>query len=213
MNLPIGYFAFHKNAFINYQLNRWYSLGFTRKKDIEQVGLKTITFQDYVTEFTRLAEESIAENRFKNAAFYYRAAEFLVPPNHNNKRPLYDKFTETFSRAFEQDAIERTRVAYAGSFLPVLCLMSTTSNNNSNKKGTILAFGGFDSFIKEFYCMWSYFAHTDYEVIAFEGPGQGVVLRKYNLAFDHDWEKPTSAILEFFNISDATLIGVSMGGY
>ncbi|NWG33211.1 MAG: hypothetical protein HXY42_02115, partial [Chloroflexi bacterium] len=49
--LPVGYFKFHKDAFINYQLNRWYSLGFTRKEDIEKVGKEIKTFEDYVRGF------------------------------------------------------------------------------------------------------------------------------------------------------------------
>ena len=29
----------------------------------------------------------------------------------------------------------------------------------------------------------------------------------------HEWEKPTSAILDYFNLSDVTLIGISLGGF
>ena len=209
MTIPVGYFLFHKDAFINYQLNRWYSLGFTKKQDIEQVGVKAKTFTNYVNEFIRLAETAAEQNRLKNAAFYYRAAEFLVAPNDDKKLPLYNKFSETFYRAFAQDNIERVSVPYSGSYLPAMQLKPKTGS----KKGTILACGGFDSFIEEFYCMWDFFAQAGFEVIAFEGPGQGAALRKYNLAFDHDWEKPTRAILDYFAVSDATMVGVSMGGY
>ena len=73
--------------------------------------------------------------------------------------------------------------------------------------------GGFDSFIEEFFCIWKYFATCGYDVIAFEGPGQGGSLRKYNLPFEHDWEKPTSAVLDYFKIEKATALGISMGGY
>jgi pimeloyl-ACP methyl ester carboxylesterase len=209
MKLPIGYFKFHKDAFINYQLNRWYSLGYTRKEDVEKVGSRTKTFADYVREFIHLAEEAQAQNRLKNAAFYYRAAEFLVAPDDEGKLPLYDKFSQLFYRAFAEDNIERHRVAYADSTIPAIRLAPEGGTN----RGTILAFGGFDSFIEEFYCMWAYFAAAGYEVIAFEGPGQGAALRKYGLAFDHDWEKPTGAVLDHFDVAEATLIGVSMGGY
>ncbi len=209
MKLPIGYFKFHKNAFINYQLNRWYSLGFTRKEEIEKVGANTKTFGDYVKGFTQLAEEASAQNRLKNGAFYYRAAEFLVEPDDEAKLLLYDKFRALFYEAFGADGIETFKISYTGSYIPALRLTPT----NGRKKGTILACGGFDSFIEEFYCMWAYFAEGGYEVIAFEGPGQGAALRKYGLTFDHDWEKPTGAILDYFDVTDVTLIGVSMGGY
>jgi hypothetical protein len=39
--------------------------------------------------------------------------------------------------------------------------------------------GGFDSLIKEFYSMVRYFSDHSYEVISFEGLGQGAALREY----------------------------------
>ena len=73
--------------------------------------------------------------------------------------------------------------------------------------------GGFDSFIEEFYSWMRYFADHDYEVIAFEGPGQGAARRKFGLALDYEWEKPTKAVLDYFKLDDVTLIGISMGGW
>ncbi len=209
MQLPIGYFRFHKDTFINYQLNRWYSLGYTRKQDVEEIGANTKTFEDYVGGFTQLADEASHQGRLKNAAFYYRAAEFLVEPADSRKLPLYDRFNQLFYLGFEDDGIEQHTIAYAGSHLPAMRLRP----RNERKKGTILACGGFDSFIEEFYCLWSYFADAGYEVIAFEGPGQGAALRRYGLPFDHDWENPTKAILDYFASQNVTMIGVSMGGY
>lgn len=209
MNLPVGYFKFHKDAFINYQLNRWHSLGFTRKEDIEKVGRQIKTFEDYVRGFVEAGDEALAENRIMNAAFYYRAAEFLVDPDDAQKMPLYDKFQELFYRGLADAGIERHKVPYAGSFMPAMNL----APRGNPTKGTLVAFGGFDSFIEDFYGMWSYFADAGYEVIAFDGPGQGGALRTYNLPFDHDWEKPVATILDHFKLDNVTLLGVSMGGY
>jgi pimeloyl-ACP methyl ester carboxylesterase len=47
----------------------------------------------------------------------------------------------------------------------------------------------------------------------FEGPGQGAVLREYGIPLDYVWEKPTSTILDYFELDDVTLIGFSMGGW
>lgn len=110
MQLPVGYFQFHKDAFINYQLNRWYSLGYTRREDIAGAGARIRTFEEYVGAFTQLAEEAITENRLKNAAFYYRAAEFLVAPTDSRKLPLYEQFNDLFYRAFADEPIERHKV-------------------------------------------------------------------------------------------------------
>lgn len=169
MKIPTGFLSFHRDKFLNFQLNRWYSLAFTRREDLERVAANTRTFQDCVEQFMQAADLAVAEKRLKNAAFYYRAAEFLLPPDNANKLPLYEKFSSLFYQAFAEENIERHEVPYAGSCLPAMRLSSATGE----VKGTILIFGGFDSFIEEFFCIWKYFSARGYEVIAFEGPGQG----------------------------------------
>jgi pimeloyl-ACP methyl ester carboxylesterase len=87
------------------------------------------------------------------------------------------------------------------------------SRKGNGKKGTIVMHGGFDSYIEEFYSWMRYFAENGYEVIAFEGPGQGAARKKYGLALDYEWEKPTKAVLDYFTLDDVTLLGISMGGW
>jgi alpha-beta hydrolase superfamily lysophospholipase len=73
--------------------------------------------------------------------------------------------------------------------------------------------GGFDSFIEEFYPMMKVFSDNGFEVIAFEGPGQGSARRKYDLEWDEKWDEPTKAVLDFFKLDDVSLFGISMGGH
>ncbi len=208
MDLPVGYRDFHSDDFINYQLNRWCSLGYTREEDLEHVGQVTSSTDDYVEAFVDLAETARRESRLKNASFYYRAAEFLASPERNRKGALYDSFRALFDRAFEDAPFERNAVPYQDGQLPVLRYPA-----RGDKKGTLVAHGGFDSVIEAFHVMWTHFAGDGYEVVAFEGPGQGAALRRHGLLFDHDWEKPTSAVLDHFDLSDISLFGASMGGY
>jgi pimeloyl-ACP methyl ester carboxylesterase len=205
---PVGFHKFHRNQIINYSLNRWYSLGYTRKEDIERAAAKIKTFEDYANQFKGLGEEAEAENRLKNAAFYYRAAEFLTDPKDNEKLPLYKKFRELFYQAFAETGIENHTIPYAGSYMSAISLGPV-----GDEKGVLVAHGGFDSHIEEFYAMWAHFAQAGYRVIAFEGPGQGATLRLHGLTLDHDWEKPTTTVLDHFEISEAALLGISMGGY
>lgn len=209
MQFPAGYYTFHKAPFINYQLNRWYSFGYARREDIEEIGAGIRSFEDYVQAFSRAAEGAVRENRLKHAATYYRAAEFLIDPGAPEKIPAYERFRQTFEEAFAGEPYERHLVPYAGRFLSAMRLPA----QGEPSKGTILACGGFDSFIEEFYSIWRFFTEKGYEVIAFEGPGQGATLRKHQLPFEHDWEKPTAAVLDFYDRSDVTMIGISMGGY
>ena len=58
-----------------------------------------------------------------------------------------------------------------------------------------------------------YLSDGGYDVVAFEGPGQGAARSKHGLALDYRWEKPAKAILDHFGLEDVTWLGVSMGGY
>lgn len=209
MKLPIGYEKFHKSKFLNYQLNRWYSLGYARKEDIASVAKKIRTFDDYVNEFKYASDVALKEGRLKNAATYLRASEFLISPNDDRKIPVYTEFIELFDKAFADENFERHQVPYKGSFLSAIRIPSKTAET----KGTIVGIPGFDAFLEEFYSIWNYFAEHGYDVIAFEGPGQGGSRRIYNQYFDHDYEKPTKAVLDYFKVDDVTALGVSMGSY
>jgi pimeloyl-ACP methyl ester carboxylesterase len=67
--------------------------------------------------------------------------------------------------------------------------------------------------MEELYSVACYFVDAGYEIILFEGPGQGSARRKSNLYISHEWEKPTATVLDYFGLSDVTLVGLSMGGY
>lgn len=205
---PIGYHKFHKNQLFNFQLNRWHSMGYAKFEDFVQAGRKIKTFADWKREMLTLAEDALKEQMLLRAAFYYRAAEFYLLAEMPEKQLLYDKFSTLFYQAVEDDGVERFSVPYEAAFLPVMKVPSI-----GRTKSTIVMHGGFDSFIEEFYSMMRFFAQHGYEVIAFEGPGQGAARRKYGLAFDLEWEKPVRAVLDYFNLNDVTLLGLSLGGW
>src|SRR6056297_2780825 len=97
ISFPTGYYDFHKDQVFNFQLNRWYSLGFIRFEDIEDIGRKIEDFADWKREMVNLAEKALADNRLLNAAFYYRATEFYTMVDEDpGKEYYYDKFIELF---------------------------------------------------------------------------------------------------------------------
>ncbi len=61
--------------------------------------------------------------------------------------------------------------------------------------------------------MMCFFAGLGFEVIGFEGPGQGAALRRHGLPLTYEWEKPAGAVLDHFGIRKCTLAGMSMGGW
>jgi pimeloyl-ACP methyl ester carboxylesterase len=205
---PVGYHNFHKKKLFNFQLNRWYSYGYIKYRDLASVGKRINSFSDWKKEMINLAEIELAENNLMSAAFYYRAAEFYLLDEVPEKEILYEKFSGYFYQAIKNDETERFLVPYQDVFLPALKVKP-----ENTPKGTILLHGGFDSFIEEFYSMMIYFSNQGYEVIAFDGPGQGLARRKYNLALDIEWEKPVKAILDYFKLENVTILGISMGGW
>jgi pimeloyl-ACP methyl ester carboxylesterase len=205
---PVGYEKFHKKQLFNFQLNRPYSFGYARFEDLKEVGQKIKTFTDWKKEMLLLAEKAISEERLMNAAFYYRAAEFYTKSNNSEKNILYNRFIELFDKAFKNDGIERHQVPYENAFLSSLRIPPSDTI-----KGTIVIHGGFDSFIEEFYSLMRYFSNYGFEVIGFEGPGQGATLRKYGIPITIEWERPTKAVLDYFQLDKVTMIGISMGGW
>lgn len=209
-DFPVGYHDLHKVKIIDFQLNRWHSLGYARLEDMKWAGSQIRTFDDWKGVMTRLAEKAAAEGRWVNAAFYFRAAEFFVMPDDPDKEMLYDRFMDLFyTRACAGEPIERHAVPYEGTCIPALHIPSALAP----KKGTIVIHGGFDSFIEEWYSCATFFAGQGYDIIMFEGPGQGAALKKYGLPLTHEWEKPTKAVLDYFRLDNITLLGISMGGW
>jgi esterase/lipase len=208
-DLPVGYFDFHKKQIYNFQFNRWYSFGFARFEDMERAGEKINNFSDWKPVMQDLAQKAEAEGRLENAAIYYRGAEFYINQDDPDKIKFYDKFIDMFYNIFEKDGVEKFKVPYYDSFLHTFKVPVKTGT----KKGTIIIHGGFDSIIEEFYFPMKIFSENGYEVIAYEGPGQGGTRRKYNVGWDEKWEKPTKAILDFFKFNDVIIYGISMGGH
>ncbi len=208
-DFPVGYYRFHKKQIFNYQLNRWHSFGYARLEDMEEAGRRIRNFSDWKIVMLDLGESALAEGRIMNAAFYYRAAEFYVFQEDPEKETLYDKFIELFYTVFEKDGLERAAVPYGEAALPVIRVPAS----GDTIKGTIVMHGGFDSYIEEFYSWMRYLSDHGYDVIAFEGPGQGAARKKHNLALDYRWEKPARAVLDHFGLDDVTWLGISMGGY
>jgi alpha-beta hydrolase superfamily lysophospholipase len=206
---PVGYHEFHKDKAFNFQLNRWYSMGYARFEDMEEAGQKINSFEEWKIEMLKLAQIAVSEGRLINAAYYYRAAELFTTREDPDKEHLYNKFIDHFYKAFQDDEIKNFEVPYNDTFLPAI----RTQPANTEKKGTVVLHGGFDSFIEELYSAMKSFSDNGYEVVAFEGPGQGAARKKYGLAFDYEWEKPTKAILDYFKLEDVTLLGISMGGW
>ena len=77
----------------------------------------------------------------------------------------------------------------------------------AQSKGTIVFFGGFDSYIEELMQAFFYLRDAGYEVIAFQGPGQGGALNEAGLPMTAEWHKPVKAVLNYFQVDRVTSSG------
>jgi len=205
---PVGFHKIHSNKLFNFTMNRWISIGYARLEDMQEAAKKIKKYDDWKPEMMRIAEIAQNEDRLINAVIYYRSAEFFTMPQDADKEMLYDKYIELFYKSFKEDNVQTYNIPYKESFLPAIIIKAS-----GEKKGTIVLHGGMDSFVEEWYLMMKYIAQNGYDVIGFEGPGQGAALLEGGLPLEIEWEKPTSAVLDYFNLEDVTLIGLSVGGW
>ncbi|MFX1285879.1 MAG: alpha/beta hydrolase [Promethearchaeota archaeon] len=203
------YYSLHPNEMFNYQFNKGISIGYARVEDLKEVVSKIHSLHDWVHEMRLLADRAKSEKRILNAAYYYRMTEFYTLPSDSEKSVLYNKFNKLIYQVFKGNLFKDYSVPYERGFLPTYRFKSTKNNS----KGTIIVHGGFDSFIEEFFPLATFLVEKGYEVFMFEGPGQGKALFKHQLNLIPEWEKPVSTILDFFNLTDVILIGISLGGY
>lgn len=62
-------------------------------------------------------------------------------------------------------------------------------------------------YAEELFMMTMIFKDAGYDIICFDGPGQGSALEDYKIPMTHEWEKPVKSILDYFRLNDVTLIG------
>ncbi|GLB29445.1 alpha/beta hydrolase [Lacrimispora amygdalina] len=207
-----GTYKFHTNPNFNYQLNRTYAWSNGDLEELKAVAAKITDAATWEKELLELAEKALQEKRMENAIAYYRMAEFFMYDGHPAKITTYDKAVNLFydyhADLFKSQMIKRDLVPFGAAHLPVLY----TIPEDGKFTDTILLHGGYDSYMEEFVPMMLYLRENGFAVYLFEGPGQGGALRKEGLTFIPQWEIPVKTILDYYNLNDVTIIGLSLGG-
>jgi pimeloyl-ACP methyl ester carboxylesterase len=209
ITLPIGYHSFHKDQAFNFQLNRWYSLGYGRFEDLESAGEQIDNPENWKTTMLAQAENAITESRFLNAAYYFRAAEFFLAQNDPDKIPIHQKFIHYFNEVFGDDGHTLVETPYGSSTIPTIIKPSVAEV----EKGTMILHGGYDSYKEELYPLVQHFSELGYKVITFECPWMKLPQDDEYPGLDIRWEKIIKAVLDHLSLDDVTLIGISMGGW
>lgn len=211
LRFHVGYYDhLHPVPSINFQLNRWINyLGTSALEELQAIGPRLTDFPSYRREFLALAENALAEGRKLHAAYYFRSAEFFMWRDDPAKKPTREKFLQLALEHYSIKTSDCHSVPYQDG--EVRADLPAYRFTPQNPKDTLVLFGGGDSYIEEFLPYLLAFRERGYDTICFEGPGQGRVLEA-GLPMTPDWHKPVKAVLDYFSLTDVTLIGISMGG-
>jgi pimeloyl-ACP methyl ester carboxylesterase len=194
---------------MNYTFNRPLLDGTSpaRLKELSAIAPRITDYESWHKVWLETARKAEAEKRWADAASYYHGAEFYLPAGEERNR-LYDDFARNWAQAMQGVAgYERITVPYPGGHLPGFRLQA------KGKERAVFVFnGGYDSFVEEFYAFLLPLTDLGLTVIAFDGPGQGGALRQ-GIYFEHVWEKPAKALLDYFEVKDVVWLGASCGGY
>jgi alpha-beta hydrolase superfamily lysophospholipase len=207
-SFPIGYHDLHPDININFQLNRFY--GWVGDESMLNEMREALTgVNDYPT-FTKvilnLGEKALARHEVRKGAYYLRLAEFFMFTNDPRKLPTRQRFVDLLLGHLQIAPSAYSKIPLGTGWLPAYRLTP------KKPKGTLVVFGGFDSYIEEWMPAALFFRDAGYDTILFEGPGQGAALQLAQLPMIPEWEQPVKAVLDFFRRDAVTLLGFSLGG-
>jgi hypothetical protein len=205
----MAYFHLLADPHMNYTLNRPLADGAATARIAEAKALapQIKNLDTWTATFLEAAKRAESEQRWLDAAAYYHQVEFFLPAG-DLRNSYYDDFARTHARGMAGvKDYETVNVPYPGGHLPGFRLPA-----KGKEISTFIFNGGYDSFVEEFYPFLKPFTEIGFTVIGFDGPGQGGALRQ-GIVFEHAWEKPAKAVLDYFTLDDVNWLGASCGGY
>lgn len=177
-------------------------------------------------------DKAAARWAFLRAANYYRSSEFFlhIHPEDNRMYSAIQKSSDIHNRAialFDTEVMVFSIPYENGLELPARLYMPETRSRALGRIPLILQTNGFDSTGEELYLYGPAGAiPRGYAVLSFDGPGQGLSLRKDKTVLRADWEHVTGKVLDYiFNtlspqnerleldLNRIAVLGASMGGY
>lgn len=166
---------------------------------------------------------------YLRASNYFRASEFLLhcTPNDNRIMASAQASIGAFDKGWVllDATVKNVEIPYEqGSTLPGRLYLPAPHQRATGRLPVIIQTGGFDSTQEELYYYGAAGAlPRGYAVLSFDGPGQGLSLRKDKLYLRPDWEHVTGKVLDFvfdqlapennLDIDRLAIFGASLGGY
>ncbi len=213
---PVGYSDIGECLKTAYRIKEgddegWYREWLKTAQQVEARGNRFLSGGD------RLA----ARECYFRASNYYRCADFFLRRRPNDRRAIaaWRKSRDVFRKAIrhlDKPLVRVVGIPYEGTELPgYLCLV----DDSGKKRPLLIIHSGFDGTAEEIYFNGLGAIARGINVLVFEGPGQGGVVREQRLYFRPDWEKVVTPVVDYAVRLPTTdpkriaLMGISFGGY
>jgi pimeloyl-ACP methyl ester carboxylesterase len=190
----------------------WYREWYATAEHFRRVGDRAVKAGHQVT----------ARDAYYRAATYYRTGEFFLHGDPDDPRIVatWRKGRDSFVAAAELDPrpFERVKIPYDDTTLPGY-FYRTEEAADGETPPLLIVQTGFDGCQEELHPYAVAAVERGYNVLTFEGPGQGEVIRVQGLGFRHDWEHVVEQVVDYLightdvDPDRIALWGISLGGY
>ena len=206
------------NRQFDLQLNRTFAPILDRA-GMETIAATTLPRLRSTEQITRLAQQ--LADRFESegdadAAWrLYELEAFYLGTDDPRKHRFIDAMSRSFDEAHRGLALTRHAVPYRGGQLTAMRWEADPTDRAQAPEGTprtLIMMNGFDGYAEEIIDFASHFPARPFDIIAFDGPGQGHTVLA-GMPLEPQWEHPTEAVLDYFGVTSAAALGVSFGGY
>jgi alpha-beta hydrolase superfamily lysophospholipase len=168
----------------------------------------------------RAGHQVSARDGLLRASSYYRSADFFLqgtpddPPHYH----AYDRSVECFRQAAAlfDVSVRPVAIPYENTTLPGYFY---AAGDPSLRRPLVIIHTGYDGTAEEMHFLGAAAgAERGYNVLAFDGPGQGSLIRNQGMLFRPDWENVVGPVIDFAltlpGVDDKQIVlwGVSMGG-
>ncbi len=177
--------------------------------------LSRIRSTSQLTQFAqRMAARFDAEGDAAAAWRLYFLAAFYLPEHDQRKRHFIDAASRNFDAAHTHLAMRRHTVPCKDGLLTAIHWQADPDDHARfpDAPSTLVMMNGFDGYAEEIMGFAEYFPCRPFDIIAFDGPGQGHTALA-GMPLEPQWERPTDAVLDYFGVESAAALGVSFGGY
>ena len=201
-----GFYQFHPDVSLNYEMNRFSDGTDESLDEIREVAPRIHNYPDYIREFLALSKRAHSANRLLAAALYLRAANFFMFPQDERKDPSRKNFIQWMKECYRIPRSQQFAIPYDNA------MMNAYRLRPESPRGTVVFLPGFDGYAEELFPHAQYFFRNGFDAIIFDGPGQGTTLEEGHLTMTDEWHRPCKTVLDYFELTDVTLIGCSLGG-